>query len=109
MEQYPTIYLQRGATSVVEFDLTDFDLQGGKIVVTLSTKGKDGQFVRAWEFDTSEKHEAVFEDEFTATLELGKKSYEYDVMWHLGEERFAQCAPSPVEVSYTVGGYGSEG
>ena len=112
MEKYPTIYLHRGATSVVEFDLTDFDLQGGSVVVSMSARGMDGRpgrVINSWEFRTPEIHEAVFKDEFTATLEVGKKNYEYDVMWHLGEERFPQCAPSPIEVSYTVGGYGNEG
>lgn len=105
MEQYQAIRLMRGATSIVELDLADFDFQGGSVVLTMRESGRKGRVVRTWEFTTAEVHSIVFEDEFTATLDLGKHNYEYDIMWHLDGERFAQCAPSPIEVSRTVGGW----
>lgn len=103
MEQYPAIELMKGATSIVEIDLTDFDMQGGSVLLVMRKKG--GEVVREWEFAEQGVHECVFEDEFTALLNLGKFDYEYDIMWHLNGERFAQCAPSPIEVTRTVGGY----
>ena len=110
MEQYPTIYLFKGATSIVEVDLSDFALQGGKIVLTVRRTKGACEVVKTWEFDKSGEHKVVFEDEFTATLEVGS-DYEYDFMWLLDGERFPQCLPSPIEVVRTVGGlpHGAEG
>lgn len=105
MEQYPTIYLYQGATTVVEIDLTDFDLQGGSVVLTVRKKKGTRDVVETWELTEARVHEVVFKDELTATLDAGTNKYEYDLMWHIGEERFAQCAPSPVEVAKTVGGF----
>lgn len=103
MEQYPTIKLYKGATSIIDFDLTDFDMQGGFVALVMREKGGDVR--REWRFGEPGVHAVTFEDEFTATLNDGKYKYEYDVMWHVDGERFAQCAPSPIEVSKTVGGY----
>lgn len=103
MEQYPTIYLMQGATSIVDIDLTDFEMQGGYVLMVMRERG--GDVLREWRFDASEAHSVVFEDEFTATLDAGGHMYEYDIMWHVDGERFAQCAPSRIEVSKTVGGY----
>lgn len=107
MAKYPTIQLYQGATSVVEIDLTNFELQGGKIVVTMRNKSGKKEVIRTWEFDRAIKHEIVFTDEFTATLALGAR-YEYDIMWHLDDERFVQCEPSDINVSRTVGGWSNE-
>lgn len=107
MATYPTIQLYQGATSVVEIDLSNFELQGGTIVVTMRSKGGKREVIRTWEFDRAIKHEIVFTDEFTATLKLGSQ-YEYDIMWHLDNERFAQCEPSDINVSRTVGGWSNE-
>lgn len=103
MEQYPAIKLMKGATSVVEVDLTDFDMQGGSVLLVMREKG--GDVIREWELSEQGVHECVFEDEFTALLNVSKYNYEYDIMWHIDGERFAQCAPSPIEVTRTVGGY----
>lgn len=103
MNQCPAIKLMQGATSVVDVDLTDFDMQGGYVSLVMRKRG--GEVMREWRFDTSGKHQIVFEDEFTSTLDVIEHTYKYDIMWHLDGERFAQCAPSPVEVSRTVGGY----
>lgn len=107
MATYPTIQLYQGATSVVEIDLSDFELQGGKIVVTMRSKSGKKEIIKTWEFDESSKHSLTFTDEFTATLKLGSQ-YEYDIMWHLDGERFAQCDPSDINVSRTVGGWSNE-
>lgn len=104
MEQFEPIKLMQGATTVVNLDLADFDFQGGTVVLVMREL-VGGKVLREWEFAEQGVHACVFEDEFTATLKLGKYEYEYDIMWHLDGERFAQCAPSPVEVCRTVGGY----
>jgi hypothetical protein len=104
MEQYPTIRLMQGATSVVEIDLTGFDFQGGSVVFTMCDRWTK-ESVLACEMTEPIVNYIEFKDEFTATLKTGKSNYEYDIMWHIGEERFAQCAPTPVEVSHTVGGW----
>lgn len=104
MKQQPEIRLLQGATSIVELDLTGFELQGGKIVFTMRKARKDGEIIKTWEFETQETHNIVFSDEFTATLDTNSV-YEYDIMWHLDGERFAQCLPSPIRVTRTVGGY----
>lgn len=103
MDQYPTIKLMKGATSIVEVDLTEFDMQGGYVAMSMGDAGRG--VIREWRFDTSEPHAVVFEDEFTATLTAGGSRYWYDIMWHIDGERFAQCVPSPIDVSETVGGY----
>ena len=104
MAVYPTIRLYQGATSVVEIDLTNFDLQGGKIVFTMREKSGAKNVIKTWEFDEAVKSTITFTDEFTAGLKQGA-NYEYDVMWHLNGERFPQCDPSGIVVSRTVGGY----
>ena len=104
MATYPTIQLYQGATSVVEFDLSNFELQGGKIVITMRSKFGKKEVVKTWEYTRAIKHEIVFTDEFTSTLKLGNL-YEYDIMWHLDDERYVQCDPSDIKVSRTVGGW----
>ena len=104
MKQKPEIRLLQGATKIVELDLTDFALQGGKIVFTMRKAKQGGEIIKTWEFETSNVHNIVFSDDFTATLDTNSV-YEYDIMWHLDGERFAQCLPSPIRVTHTVGGY----
>ena len=107
MATYPTIQLYQGATSLVEINLTDFDLQGGEIVFTMRSKSGAKDVMKTCAFKTAEVHNIVFTDEFTSTLKLGD-GYEYDIMWHLNEERFVQCEPTTITVSRTVGGYPHE-
>lgn len=108
MEKFQPILLKQGATTIVEIDLSDFDMSGGSVVLTMRKCNKSKRVVRTWEFTESKVHEVIFEDEFTATLDTGKFNYEYDIMWHLDGERFAQCAPSVIEVMRTVGGWPHE-
>ena len=103
VEQFPTITLRKGATSVVEVDLSGFDMQGGTVVLAIADK--KGRVLWSWEADESRVHYVTVPDEFTAGLKLGESRYVYDIMWHLNDERFAQCAPSPVIVEATAGGY----
>ena len=102
MEKFECINLMRGATSIVQVDLTGFDLQGGTVVLTMSKVG--GEVLRTWEFAEAGVHNVVFDDEFTASLMCGRYLYKYDIMWHLNGARFAQCLPSPVMVTDTAGG-----
>lgn len=104
MDEYPAIQLYQGATSVVQVDLEDFDMQGGSVVLTVRRRKPPRTVVASFEMAEPGVHDVVFKDEETALLEVGEGKYEYDVMWHVGEERFPQCAPSPVSVARTVGG-----
>lgn len=106
MKQLPEIKLYRGATTVVNFGLSDFDMQDGKVVLTLSDK--KGIPVKFWETDKAEVWSVVFENEFTAGLKIGEGKYIYDLMHHVNGEQFAQCEPSPVTVFPTAGGYWNE-
>ena len=103
MEQLPAITLRKGATSVVSIDLTGFEMQGGYVALTVSDKKYSP--LRSWKMDEARVWDIVIPDEFTADLKVGEENYLYDIMWHLGGERFAQCAPSPVKVEATAGGY----
>lgn len=104
LEKFPTIRLQKGATSILGIDLTEFDFQGGTVVFTVQ-KSYCNEIVKEWEFSTPEVHAIVFEDDFTSTLKTGNKSYEYGITWRVDGERFSQCAPSNIEVGKTVGGF----
>ena len=103
MEQFAPITLRKGATTVLQVDLTSFDMQGGFVVLTIS----DNKYtpLRSWKTDEQKLWTITIPDEFTSGLRVSKECYFYDVMWHLGDERFAQCAPSHVLVEATVGGY----
>lgn len=103
MNQLPPIILYKGATSVIDLDLSEFDMQGGYVLFVISESF--GGVVRDWRFDESAVHAVVLEDEFTASLDESKTKYKYGIMHHVDGERFAQCSPSPVEVLNTVGGY----
>lgn len=103
MEQLSPITLRKGASTVVQVDLTNFDMQGGYVALTMSDK--KGSAIRSWKMDEARVWDVTIPDEFTAELKVGEDKYLYDIMWHLDEERFAQCAPSPVIVEATAGGY----
>lgn len=103
MEQLAPITLRKGATTVVQIDLTSFEMQGGYVALTISDK--KGNALRSWKTDEQKVWSVTFTDEFTADLKVSADKYLYDIMWHLNEERFAQCAPSPVIVEATAGGY----
>lgn len=103
MEQLPAITLRKGATTVVQIDLSNFDMQGGYVALTISNK--KGEPLKSWKTDEQKVWSVTFPDEFTADLKVSEENYLYDIMWHLNDERFAQCAPSPVIVEATAGGY----
>ena len=103
MNKYPAIELYKGATSVLDIDLSEFDFQGGKVVFTMKDKFRKGAVMKK-EFDTQDAHQIVFDTQFTEGLAISDARYEYDLMWHIGDARYPQCAPSPVVVLKTVGG-----
>lgn len=106
MEQLPPIKLRKGATTVIQVDLTNFDMQGGYVALTVSEKvKKELQPLRSWKMDEQRVWYITIPDEFTAGLKVSTENYLYDIMWHLNDERFAQCAPSQVIVGATAGGY----
>ena len=103
MEQLPAINLRKGATTVVQVDLSSFDMQGGYVALAISNK--KGDPLKSWKMDERRVWDITIPDEFTADLKVSEDKYVYDIMWHLDEERFAQCAPSQVIVEATAGGY----
>ena len=106
MEQLTPIKLRRGATTVVEIDMTGFDPKGGEFVLTLSDK--KGKPQKEWRTNKAEVWSVLFPDEFTAGLKVGEGNYLYDIMHHVDGERFAKCEPSEVTVVMTAGGYQNE-
>lgn len=100
VEKLTEITLLRGATCAVEFDLSDFDFQGGFVRFTM--RDKKDNLIREDDMNTVGVNTINFNDEFTAIL--NDDSYSYDLMWHLASERFAQCLPTNIKVLDTVGG-----
>ena len=102
MEQLQPINLRKGATGLLQVDLTTFDMGGGFVALTISDKKGP---LRSWKMDEAKVWDLIIPDEFTATLKVSNETYQYDIMWHVNGERFAQCAPSQVIVEATAGGY----
>lgn len=103
MDKAETIMLYKGATSVMDLDLTEFDFQGGTVVFTMKDTKTDAIIIQK-EFDTPAIHQIIFRDDDTAGFKIGSNNYRYDIMWHLHGERYPQCEPSNVYVYDTVGG-----
>ena len=102
IKEFPIIKLHKGATTIVEFDLTDFDFQGGYVMLTI--KDAKENIIKEQRLDFKGINQVMFTDEFTANFKVGKGNYKYDLMWHIDNERFAQCLPSNIDVYSTVGG-----
>lgn len=102
LKQYPAITLYKGATSIVRFDLSNVEMNDGYFVLTVKKKNSK-QVLFEIKFEEQMVYDVVFEDDFTKDLYIGD-SYYYDIMYHIGGERFPQCAPSPITVLETVGG-----
>ena len=102
LEKCECIRLQRGASAIVQVDLTGFELQGGSVVLTVT--GPNGEVVKTFEFTEAGVQYIAFEDELTAGLMCGRYNYKYDIMWHYDGCRYAQCLPSPIVVTNTAGG-----
>lgn len=103
MNQFPTIYLDKGGTSVVDVDLTGYDFAGGNLVFTMKAKNST-TVLKEETFTTPGVHCLVFDCDFTKNLLVGKDVYEYDFFLHVDGERFKQCEPSPIVVGRNVGG-----
>lgn len=102
MEKCECIRLMKGTTTIVQVDLTGFDMQGGSVVLTMS--GPHGEVIKTFAFTEAGVHYIAFDDELTKSLMCGRYEYEYDIMWHLNGYRYAQCLPSPIIVTNTAGG-----
>ena len=103
LNKQTTLYLYRGATSIIEFDFTQFQFDGdNKCVFTISNLcGKTKLF--QYEFTTSDKYTVLIPDEFTATLK--ENQYLYNIMLIEGDERIPQCADSDIIVRNVVNAY----
>lgn len=102
LQELEPILIYRGATSQIEIDLSDFDMQGGSVLFTIRNLSKTKVYFEQT-FTTSEIHTVTFTDEFTVGLSASE--YVYDIMHLLKDERFPQCKPSPVVVEGVVGSY----
>lgn len=103
LNKQTTLYLYRGATSIIEFDFTQFQFNGGnKCVFTISSLCKKDKLFQ-YEFNTSDKYVVLLQDEFTATLK--DNQYLYNIMLIEGDERIPQCADSDIIVRNVVNGY----
>ena len=102
IKEFPIIKLHKGATTIVDFDLSNFDFQGGYVQLTI--KDKNNSVIKEQRLEFQGVNEVMFNDEFTKNLEIGKDVYRYDLMWHINGERFAQCLPSRIDVVKTIGG-----
>lgn len=100
LEKFPDIIIYRGSTSSVEFDLSDFDFQGGFVRFTM--RDKKNELMKQEDMSVQGINAINFNDDFTGTL--SESNYYYDLMWHLGDDRFDQCLISDVKVIDTVGG-----
>lgn len=104
----PMLTLFRGATSIVTIDLSDWDMTAGTCLFTLKHK-ITGEIVKQEMFTTAEQHTITFRDDETIGLTVNIGMYYYDIMLLVGEERYPQCAPSPVTVKEVVGSYVADG
>lgn len=97
------IYLYRGASSLIDFDFSNFEFQGGYVLLTVQdTQTKTN--VKTYKFTKQEKTTVLFDDELTSNLKISSTRYKYDLMHHVDNERFPQCTPTPVVVFDTIGG-----
>lgn len=103
LEKLDTIVLYKGATTVLEIDLTEWDMRLGTFLLTVRDLEEDVIF-KEFELTTSEKHQIVFKDDETINLSVDKK-YGYDIMMLVDEERYPQCSISPIKVIKVVGRY----
>lgn len=101
LEKLDPIVLYRGATTILEIDLTEWDMRLGIFLLTVRDLEEDIIF-KEFELTTSEKHQIIFKDDETINLVVGKK-YGYDIMMLIDEERYPQCSISPVKVVKVVG------
>ena len=102
LKKYPEIILYKGATSIVRFDFSIAEMNEGYFILTVKKKNSQ-KVLKEFKFTEQKVYDLVFEDEFTKDLHSNEHYY-YDIMYHIGGERFPQCAPSPITVLETVGG-----
>lgn len=103
MERLPTIVLHKGITSAVDFDLSQIDVAGGEVILTIR-KIRDNSLVLEKPLVAGSVYSLVFSKDFTKELETGAQNYCYDVVQIVDDERFLLCATSYITVKYAVGG-----
>lgn len=102
LKQYPTITLYKGATSIVRFDFSNVEMNNGYFILTVKKKNNK-KVLKEHKFTEPKVYDVVFDDDLTKDLYTNEQYY-YDIMYHIGGERFPQCSPSPITVLDTVGG-----
>lgn len=102
LNKQTTLYLYRGASSIIEFDFSNFDFDNNsKCVFTISSIYENNKLLQ-FEFDEKQKYTMIISDEFTKTLKDNK--YLYNIMYIVGDERYPQCADSDIIVRNIVNG-----
>ena len=102
LNKQTTLYLYRGASSIIEFDFSNFDFDNNsKCVYTISSIYENNKLLQ-FEFDEKQKYTMIISDEFTKTLKDNK--YLYNIMYIVGDERYPQCADSDIIVRNIVNG-----
>ncbi|MBE6156967.1 MAG: BspA family leucine-rich repeat surface protein [Firmicutes bacterium] len=103
MKELETLKLYRGATSVIEFDFSEFEFENnGYCQLTIKKKYND-DIIFQHDFEKSIKYYVTFKDEFTSGLDDDK--YKYDIMYMLNDERYPQCSISDIIIDKVVNNY----
>lgn len=106
LNKQTTLYLYRGASSVIEFDFSDFEFaSNSKCVFTISSLCNKEE-VFSYEFTQAELYEVLIRDDIT--INLKDNQYKYNIMYILNGERYPQCADSDVIVRNVVNPYAAE-
>ncbi len=103
MRELQSINIYKGATTVIEFDLSTFDFMGGSLVFT--ARDFRGNVFKREELKPGEDGVAFLEfaPKDTASTEVGQGRY--DLVLHLEDEiALVQCLPTRLEIVQTVGG-----
>lgn len=102
LKPFPTIKLYKGATSIVKFNFSKVQMDGGYLVFTMK-KEHSKQVLMEIKFDEQKVYDVVFQADFTKNL-YTSEHYIYDIMLHLDDERFPLCDISHIVVQGTAGG-----
>lgn len=103
LPELSAIILYQGATSIIEIDLSSWNMEGKSCIFTVRNLTRNEVF-KEIEFTTAEKHLVTFMANETLKL-LENNRYGYDVMMVIGQERFPQSKISIVKVERVAGEY----
>lgn len=96
------ITLYKGATTFIKIDLKEFEMRGGKVVFAIR-ENRGNQVAVQKEFTELGEYCIIFTDDLTKKLDP-RKTWYYDIMWHLDGERIPQTQRQRVNIIDTAGG-----